>query len=147
MRKPLILLGAKCILVCLAVTIGVSVTEYAHGQAQTDYSCNKVAQPPDAIGSELQGEFDVALYDEQTRSQVGKFTFDGGLWFFDGGQVTDVQEGTRVLDFSFGDYHPSGSANLKLCASGKYFILSSENRRFRIQFPSNGPSAFVWEIK
>jgi hypothetical protein len=140
--------AAQFAFICISVTIGLAVTARAQDKAQTDYSCNKSALPHDAIVSGLRGEeFEVGLYDEHTRSQVGKFTFTGALWFFDGGHTTIVQEGTRVLDFSFGNYHPGGTANLKLCASDKYFILPSENRRFRLEFPSNGPAAFITEIK
>jgi hypothetical protein len=116
----------------------------------TGYSCHQDSQPPDAIGTKIEGEGTgaiIGLYDENTRSRVGSFSFNGGLWFFDGGKSTEVEAGTRVLDFSFGDYHPGGPMTLSICASGKYFILSSEGRRFRIHFPSVTFAAFILEIK
>ena len=114
------------------------------------YSCTNSVHASDAIGSEITGEgtgAEITLYDENTRSEVGKFTFLGGLWFFNGGESTEVQAGTRVLDFSLGNYHQSGTASLSLCASGKYFILTSDGRHFRIGFPSAAFAAFIMEIE
>jgi len=115
-----------------------------------EYTCSQSHYPGDAIGSEIKGEntgAKIALFDEITRTQVGNFSFTGGLWFFDGGKGTDVEEGTRVLDFSFGNYHSNSSENLNICSYGKYFILSSSDRRFRIHFPSLAFAATIFEIK
>jgi len=57
-------------------------------QAAPAYRCTETSHPGDEIGSAITGEntgFEVALFDEDTRSQVGKFVFTGGLWFFEGG--------------------------------------------------------------
>jgi hypothetical protein len=142
-------LNSFCAL-CLALLIGPTVASFAHGQAPNDYSCDQSKHPSDAIGSSITGEnsgVEIGLFDETTQSQVGKFTFVGGLWLFDGGTSAEVQEGTTVKSFSFGDYNSSNAADLKICASGKYFVLSSQGRRFRIFFPSLAFAAYVTEIK
>jgi hypothetical protein len=89
---------------------------------------------------------EIGLFDETTGSRVGTFKLDGSLWFFDGGKSTEVGKDTRLQDFSFHDYHPDPKT-LKLCASGKYFILSSGVRRFRILFPDATFAAFIVEIR
>lgn len=142
-------LNSFCAL-CLMFLIGPAVASFAHGQAPNDYSCDQSKHPGDAIGSEITGEgtgAEISLFDETTRSQVGKFTFLGGLWFFDGGTSTEVQEGTTVKSFSFAGYNSSNAADLKICASGKYFVLSSQGRRFRIYFPSLAFAAYIMDIK
>ncbi len=142
--------AARWIAFCSVATICTAVPAFTQEQSTPAYSCDTTRHPGDAIGSEIKGEStgaEIALYDETTRSQVGSFAFTGGLWFFDGGQSTEVAEGTHVVSFSFGDYHPGASANLSLCSSGRYFILSSEGRRFRISFPSLGFAALIMEIK
>lgn len=141
---------AEWISVCLTAMIGLAGTAFAQGQAPPEYSCTQSTHPSDAVGSEITGTgtgAEITLFDEGTRSRVGEFSFTGGLWFFNGGESTEVESGTRVLAFSFGDYHSGGSTNSKLCASGRYFILSSAGRRFRIYFPSAAFAAFILEIK
>ena len=100
------------------------------------------------LGSAVEGNgATISLFDSKTRSRVGEFKLFGELWFLNGGKTTEVGDGTRVEDFSFGSYNHPGKNNLQIRAVGDHFVLSSKARRYKISFPSMGFSAFVKEIK
>ena len=126
-------------------------TAFAQGQtppkqSSPQYNCSKSTHR-NALGSAVEGMgAEIGLFDETTRSRIGTFKLDGSLWFFDGGKSTEVGKDTYLQDFSFRNYHPDPKT-LKLCSSGKYFILSTGSRRFRILFPSPTFAAFILEIK
>ena len=112
-------------------------------------SCLQDVHPADAVGSAIQGTStgaQIALFDEAKKANVGKLVFVGKLWFFDGGSSTEVDKTTKVMAFAVGNFKPDAK-DVKICASGKYFIVSALKRRFQIYFPSLQFSALVKEIE